>query len=79
MGPESINLKAKAFPPKPQYNIAVGAGELGNLGHLYLRYRCFCNQNMGRSTTGPRRFRRLDGPLQPGSSFLFSFPWGLGV
>lgn len=33
---------------------------------------CFCNQNMGRSTTGPRRDRRLDGPLQLGPFILLS-------
>lgn len=26
---------------------------------------CFCNQNMGRSTSGPRRECRLDGSFQP--------------
>lgn len=30
---------------------------------------CFCNQNMGRSTSGPRREGRLDGSFQPDSYF----------
>jgi hypothetical protein len=30
---------------------------------------CFCNQNMERSTSGPRREGRLDGSFQPDSYF----------
>lgn len=42
-----------------------------NLGRLCLRCRCFCNQNMGRSTTDPRRFRRLRGATSTWPAFPF--------
>ena len=37
--------------------VASWPRELGS--RCFLRYRCFYNQNMGRSTTDPRRFHRV--------------------
>lgn len=38
----------------PRYNIAVTPTVFRNLGCLCLSCRCFCNQNIGRSTTDPK-------------------------
>jgi len=35
-----------------EYNIAASGDGLGSLDFLCLRYRCFYNQNIGRSTRG---------------------------